>query len=366
MPHTCENIPYPFFFQMHTAAHNIFGISKLNTEQENYVKKITNSIQFPTTFYSLINPDEIFLHTLKEEKQAKTLYIPYLFNKLSNFNKFTNILNQTLQKGDLLAINIKSSTQTKRDFYKKCPRIFAGISYFIDRSFHTILYRLFASNTRKIHKRGTRYKYISYVETLGRFAACGFELVKEKDNQDSFLFIFRKEKDIAHEEKQYRWIIKLNRIGKNTKEITVYKFRTMFPYSEYLQEYIYKKNNIDKSGKFKNDFRITKFGKIMRRFWIDEIPMLYNIIKGDIKLVGVRPLSKHYMNLYSKELIKKRSKTKPGLLPPYYADLPSNMEEIQASELNYLEAYFKKPFATNTKYFFKIIYNIIFRRARSK
>ncbi len=366
MPNTCENINYPFFFKMHAAAPYISGLSNGNASQENRVKELINSMQLQTKFYSLINQDDVFLYTLKQEKQTKTLYIPYLFNTISNFNKFLNLLNQSLQKGDLLAINIKSSNQSKADFYKKYPRFFAGIFYFFDRSFHTILYRFFSSNTKKIHKRATRYKYISYVESLGRFAACGFELIEEKNNSGSLLFIFRKEKDIAHEEKQYRWIIKLNRIGKNGKEIAVYKFRTMFPYSEYLQEFIYKKNNLEKNGKFKNDFRITKFGKIIRRYWIDEIPMLYNIIKGDIKLVGVRPISKHYMNLYSKELIKKRIKTKPGLLPPYYADLPSNIEEIQASELKYLEAYFRKPFATNTKYFFKIIFNIIFRRARSK
>ena len=58
-------------------------------------------------------------------------------------------------------------------------------------------------------------------------------------------------------------------------------------------------------------------------------------------------------------------KYKPGLLPPYYADMPKTLEEIMSSELKYLEAYEKSPFATDVKYFFKVFYNIIIKKARS-
>jgi hypothetical protein len=57
---------------------------------------------------------------------------------------------------------------------------------------------------------------------------------------------------------------------------------------------------------------------------------------------------------------------KPGLIPPYYADLPKEIDEIMASEMKYLQAYSRSPFFTDFKYFFKIWFNIIFRRARSK
>ncbi len=102
-----------------------------------------------------------------------------------------------------------------------------------------------------------------------------------------------------------------------------------------------------------------------RKFWLDEIPMLINILKGDMKLVGVRPLSEHYFSLYTKELQLKRIKTKPGLIPPFYADMPKTIGEIMESEMRYLEAYEKHPFKTDITYFFKAFYNIIFGGARS-
>jgi lipopolysaccharide/colanic/teichoic acid biosynthesis glycosyltransferase len=93
--------------------------------------------------------------------------------------------------------------------------------------------------------------------------------------------------------------------------------------------------------------------------------MIINFLKREVKLVGVRPLSKHYYNLYSKELKELRLKFKLGLLPPFYADNPKTLNEIMLSEKNYLEAYEKNPFKTDFKYFFKIILNILLRRARS-
>ncbi|MDB4534745.1 sugar transferase, partial [Vicingaceae bacterium] len=154
-------------------------------------------------------------------------------------------------------------------------------------------------------------------------------------------------------------------VGKSGKLIKVYKIRTMHPYAEYLQNYIYKINHLQDGGKFKNDFRITSWGKFLRRFWIDEIPMLINLIKGELKFVGVRPLSVQYLSLYTNELIEKRKEIKPGLVPPYYADMPKSLEQIMASEMRYINAYKLHPFFTDIKYFFKASSNIIINKARS-
>jgi lipopolysaccharide/colanic/teichoic acid biosynthesis glycosyltransferase len=139
----------------------------------------------------------------------------------------------------------------------------------------------------------------------------------------------------------------------------------MHPFSEYLQAYILKHNNLAEGGKFKNDFRVTTIGKILRKSWIDELPMFYNLLRGDIKLVGVRPLSKHYFSLYTKELQEKRIRFKPGLIPPFYADMPVTLEDIMDSEIKYLEQYEKSPFLTDCRYFWKAMYNIFIKRARS-
>jgi lipopolysaccharide/colanic/teichoic acid biosynthesis glycosyltransferase len=139
----------------------------------------------------------------------------------------------------------------------------------------------------------------------------------------------------------------------------------MHPFSEYLQDYVFKRNNLEKGGKFKDDFRVTTIGKILRKFWLDELPMIYNMLKGDMKLVGVRPLSRQYFGLYTEELKAKRNKFKPGLIPPFYADMPKTLEEIMDSEMRYLTTYEKRPFRTDWKYFWKAMYNIFIKRARS-
>jgi len=158
----------------------------------------------------------------------------------------------------------------------------------------------------------------------------------------------------------------MNRIGYDGKIIGVYKFRTMFPYAEYLQEYVIRKYGISEEGKPMDDFRLNAWGKFLRRYWLDELPQFINIIKGDMKLVGVRPLSKYYFSLYTDEIKSKRIQYKPGLVPPYYVDLPKSLISIMESEMNYLNRYDKRPASTDVRYFFKASYNIVFRKARSK
>jgi len=104
----------------------------------------------------------------------------------------------------------------------------------------------------------------------------------------------------------------------------------------------------------------------MRKYWLDELPMLINLFKGEMKLVGVRPLSAQYYSLYSKELQQKRNKFKPGLLPPFYADMPKTLEEIEQSEMKYLLACERNGvFMTDIRYMFLILNNILFKKARS-
>lgn len=94
--------------------------------------------------------------------------------------------------------------------------------------------------------------------------------------------------------------------------------------------------------------------------------MLYNWIKGDLQLLGVRPLSVHYLSLYSKELQKMRKKVKPGLIPPFYADMPGTFDEICESERRYIGAYLKNPVKTQWAYFWKVFYNIAIKGVRSE
>ena len=100
--------------------------------------------------------------------------------------------------------------------------------------------------------------------------------------------------------------------------------------------------------------------------FLDELPMLLNWIKGDMKLVGVRPISQHYYSLYSKELQEQRTRHKPGLLPPFYADMPKTLDEIQDSEIRYLTMCEQRgTLVTDFIYFWKIVGTIVLKRARS-
>src|SRR5690554_3436617 len=95
-------------------------------------------------------------------------------------------------------------------------------------------------------------------------------------------------------------IFKQQRPGKNEKIFNMYKFRTMT-------------NELDKDGNLLPDKdRITKFGQVLRKLSIDELPSLLNILKGDISIVGPRPLMPSYLNYYTPKE-KQRHLVRPGL-----------------------------------------------------
>lgn len=212
-----------------------------------------------------------------------------------------------------------------------------------------------------------RNRVLSEMEIYGRLYSCGFTIVATKKVKNLLYFTVEKVKEPCYNyDASYGPLIKLKRVGKNGELITVYKLRTMFAYSEYLQEMIYNLNNLEEGGKFKNDPRISALGAFIRRFWLDELPMIYNMVKGDLKIVGVRPLSNHYFNLYPKSLQELRVLTKPGLIPPFYADMPKTLEEIVVSEEKYIKEYLERPFRTDLKYFYKAMRNILIKGVRSK
>ncbi|MCR5100124.1 MAG: sugar transferase [Butyrivibrio sp.] len=103
------------------------------------------------------------------------------------------------------------------------------------------------------------------------------------------------------------------RAGKDLKPFKIYKFRSMYKDAEKQFEKMQKKN--EQTGhafKIKNDPRITKVGHFIRKYSIDELPQLINIIKGDMSIVGPRPILLNQMeecNPYEKQ----RLIVKPGL-----------------------------------------------------
>lgn len=95
-------------------------------------------------------------------------------------------------------------------------------------------------------------------------------------------------------------IFKQERSGLYGKSFYIYKFRTMT-------------NKKDESGNLlPDDVRLTRFGKLLRKLSLDELPQLVNVIKGDISLVGPRPLLMEYLELYTAEQ-NRRHQVRPGI-----------------------------------------------------
>lgn len=104
------------------------------------------------------------------------------------------------------------------------------------------------------------------------------------------------------------------RLGKDGKKIKVYKFRTMLTNAEQILSDmpIEMKREFEENFKFENDPRITKLGKFLRESSLDELPQLINIIKGDMSIVGPRPIVVKEIEKYGKYWDKLLS-VKPGL-----------------------------------------------------
>ena len=289
-------------------------------------------------------------------------------NTIRWLNKFFEAVNSRMEKGGIFICCLETRSIRKNRILNRFPPVLNYIIYTFDFLFHRVLPKLSFTKAFYFFLTGGNKRVLPGPETMGRLYSCGFQIIEESVIDNLKYFVTRKTcNPVFDQHPTYAPLITLQRVGKNAKIIKVYKFRTMYAYSEYLQAYVFEKNKLSEGGKFSDDFRITTLGKTMRMLWIDELPMLMNVLKGELKLVGVRPLSRHYYSLYTKELQEKRVLYKPGLIPPYYADFPTpkSLGQIMANELRYLEAYEKHHFITDFVYFWKAIYNIIFRRARS-
>jgi len=288
-------------------------------------------------------------------------------NNMRNINSKLAVINEKLPDNGIFVCCFESKSTRKKRIIGSKPRGVKYILYVFDYLFKRVMPKVLI--TRRFYYFITKgnNRIFSKAEVLGRLYCLGFKVILEKKiGQMTYVISQRNKQPELVQKRNYGTLIRLQRFGKNKEPIQVYKIRTMHPYSEYLQSYIYDRNSLNNDGKFNKDMRITTFGRFMRRYWIDEFPMIFNILKGEMKIVGVRPLSIQYFNLYNKELQEKRIKFKPGLLPPFYADMPQTLDEIQESEMRYLiDCETNGLFKTDVKYFLVILKNILIKKARS-
>lgn len=154
-----------------------------------------------------------------------------------------------------------------------------------------------------------------------------------------------------------------NRIGLDGKEFKFYKYRTMVPNADEKLFKLLEENEEAAAEykihkKLKNDPRITKIGKILRKTSIDELPQLINVLKGDMSLIGNRPYlprEKEDMGEYFDEIVK----SKPGLTG--YWQVSGRADTTFANRLN-LESYYSNHMSLwmDIKIFFKTFGAVIF------
>ena len=156
-----------------------------------------------------------------------------------------------------------------------------------------------------------------------------------------------------------------NRIGKNGEEFKFYKFRSMVPNADEVLFKLLDSNEelaseYKKNKKLKNDPRITKIGRFIRKTSIDELPQLFNVLKGDMSMIGNRPYlprEKEDMKEYYDDIIK----TKPGITGYWQVSGRSNIDFNSRCKL---ESYYSNHygFRMDIKIFIMTFYVVLFGR----
>lgn len=145
------------------------------------------------------------------------------------------------------------------------------------------------------------------------------------------------------------------RVGKNGKRFKFYKFRSMVPNAEKMLDDLLDKNEMDGPAfKMKDDPRITKFGRVIRRTSIDELPQLWNILLGDMSFVGPRPPLPREVEMYNEHQLQRLAVT-PGLTCYWQVQPKRNslsFDEWLELDLKYIS---ERSFGTDVKILFKTV-----------
>ena len=300
--------------------------------------------------------------------QYSTIVDLKIFNNIRGINKRLCVVNQKLPDNGIYVCCYRPQEYVKKKILRSHLWGLRWLVYAFWFLIRRVIPRLLLMSRLYYDLNKGRKRMLSKTEVLGRLYYCGFEVDEIVPmGHIEYIFAHRHSQPYPQEKiKIYGPLIKLPRVSKDKKIVYFYKMRTMHPYAEYIQNYVFdQRGGMNIADKSDDDWRITNWGRIMRKYWLDELPMIINYLKRDVKLVGIRPLSKAMFEKYPKDLQDKRTRCKPGLIPPFYIDHPETFEELCASENKYLDEYFLHPFRTDVKYFFMTIHSILFKRIHS-
>lgn len=154
------------------------------------------------------------------------------------------------------------------------------------------------------------------------------------------------------------------RCGRDNKPFKIYKFRSMYCDAEERLKDLLKNNEMDGPAfKIKDDPRITRVGKFIRKTSIDELPQLWNIFKGDMSIVGPRPALPREVEQYN-DLQKQRMFIQPGLtcywqIQPDRNDI--SFDEWMALDLKYIE---ERSFLVDWKIIFMTVKAVVCKQGQ--
>jgi lipopolysaccharide/colanic/teichoic acid biosynthesis glycosyltransferase len=159
-------------------------------------------------------------------------------------------------------------------------------------------------------------------------------------------------------------------VGKNGRFFSMFKFRSMGVNnnSDIHQDYVTKFikgeiNSEDNEGqplKITNDYRVTRVGKLLRKFSLDELPQLINVLKGDMSLVGPRPCLPYEYEIY-KDWYKKRTFVRPGITGLWQV---TGRSEVSFEDMILLDLYYiyNKSFVMDLSILYETIFVVLNKR----
>ena len=156
------------------------------------------------------------------------------------------------------------------------------------------------------------------------------------------------------------------RVGRNGRLFKMYKFRSMYADAEERKKELMAKNEMDSGLMFKieDDPRITKVGKVIRKLSIDELPQFWNVLKGDMSLIGTRPPTLDEFQMY-KSSYKRRLSIRPGITGMWQVSGRSdikNFDEVLALDLEYIDNW---SVTLDLKLLFKTVWVALFGKGAS-
>jgi lipopolysaccharide/colanic/teichoic acid biosynthesis glycosyltransferase len=314
----------------------------------------------------ILDTATIFNFKKYDDTSLEFLVNLHQLNDFRRINEYFIEVNRILQYGGVFVSCGQTLEERSHEIKQKYIKVLAYPILFFDFLFNRVFPKLDILKGIYFSITKGENRPISRCEILGRLYYCGFDIIatREIDNHLFFVAVKKKEPD-TNPDPSYGPLYKKRAIGKNEKYIYVYKFRTMHPYSEYVHDYMVKNFGYNDIGKPANDFRITQWGRWMRRLWLDELPQLLNVLKGEMKLVGIRPITMTFLNEFPEDVRKLRAKYKPGCIPAYVSLLKQSKDGFIEAETIYLREKESHPIWTDIKYFSQAIFNIVTGKIRS-